>query len=61
MSQLLVKFLIYWTVFGLIIGLWAKWKNRNGILWGIIGGPFMVLGVFIIIFMPFLCPKCRKK
>lgn len=61
MSQLLVQFLIYWAVFGLIIGLWAKWKNRNGILWAILGGPFMVLGILIIIFMPFLCPKCRKK
>jgi len=61
MFQIIVMFLVYWAIFGLIIGLLAKWKNRNGLLWGIVGGPFLILGLLLITCMPFLCPKCRKK
>jgi len=61
MYQSIFGFLIYWAIFGLIIGLCAKCKNRNGFLWGIIGGPFLIIGLLVLIFKPFLCPKCRKK
>jgi len=61
MFQIIVMSLVYWAIFGLIIGLLAKWKNRNCLLWVILGGPFLVLGLLVITCMPFLCPKCRKK
>lgn len=52
--------LLMWAIFGTIIGLLAARKNRNGWLWGIIGGFFWVPSLIVLCFMNFLCPNCKK-
>jgi biotin transporter BioY len=59
MEQLLV-FLISYAIAAVIIGTLAARKNRNGWAWGLIGGIFLVPGLLVIMFMPFLCPKCQR-
>jgi biotin transporter BioY len=54
-----VFYLFGWLVSGLLIGLLAARKNRNGLLWGIIGGLFLLPGLIVLMFLPFLCPKCH--
>jgi len=49
MSQGVINFLIFWAIFGLIIGLCAKRKNRSGLLWGILGGSLIVSMIFVAV------------
>jgi len=53
--------LIAYIIAAIIIGLLAHRKNRNGWLWGLIGGLFLLPGLLILMFMPYLCPKCKNK
>ena len=58
--------LCIWVVIGLIIGLLAVRKHRNGWGWGIIGGLSCIGGYFCVIpfivlcFVNFLCPECKS-
>ncbi len=56
----LVSFLIAYAIAALIIGLLAARKNRSGWAWGLIGGLALLPGLLVLMFMPYLCPKCRK-
>jgi MFS family permease len=56
----MIGFLISYTIAGLIIGLLAKRKNRNPWAWGLIGGLFLLAGLLLLAFMPYLCPKCEQ-
>ncbi|MCF7790841.1 MAG: sel1 repeat family protein [Victivallales bacterium] len=52
--------LLSWFVFGIIIGYFAKQKNRNPVIWGIIGGFFSIPALIAIIYIPYQCPNCKK-
>jgi hypothetical protein len=56
----MIGYLIWYTISGLIIGLLAARKNRNPWAWGLIGGLSSIVGLIILAFMPYLCPKCEK-
>ena len=53
-------FFISYAIAALIIGLLAARKNRNGWAWGLIGGLFLIFGLLVLMFLPFLCPKCGQ-
>ena len=53
-------FLILYAISGVIIGLLAARKNRNGWAWGLIGGWFLLFGLLVLAFLPYLCPKCKE-
>ena len=53
-------FLIPYAIAAVIIGPLAARKNRNGWAWGLIGGLFLVPGLLVLMFMPFLCPRCHQ-
>jgi hypothetical protein len=46
--------------FGAIVGLLAKRKNRDPLIWGIFGAFFFMFALIVLMFMPYLCPKCKK-
>lgn len=60
MTQQLLVYFGCWLVFGTIIGLLAYRKNRNGLLWGAVGGLFLIPGLLLLMFMPFICPQCKR-
>jgi len=47
------------VVFGLLTGSLAARKNRNGLVWDIFGGVSPILVLLVLMFLPFLCPKCK--
>ena len=49
-----------YVISAVIIGLLAARKNRNGWAWGLIGGLFLLPGLIVLMFLPYLCPKCRQ-
>ena len=53
-------FFISYAIAALIIGLLAARKNRNGWVWGLIGGLFLLPVLLVLMFMPFLCPWCQQ-
>ena len=57
----LLIFVILWMVFGLTVGFLAKRKNRNALLWGVIGAFYLVPAMLILMFMSYLCPNCHGK
>jgi ssDNA-binding Zn-finger/Zn-ribbon topoisomerase 1 len=59
MEQLVGPLLAY-GIAALIIGLLAARKNRSGWGWGLIGGLFLIPGLLVLMFMSYLCPKCRQ-
>lgn len=60
MDALLILLLFSWPLLGLLIGLTAADKNRNGWLWGIMGGGvFFLPAALVLSFLPYLCPKCK--
>lgn len=56
----LLGYLIPYAISAVIIGLLAARKNRNGVAWGLIGGLFLLPGLLVLMFMPFVCPKCKQ-
>ena len=46
--------------FGLVLGLLAKRKNRNPWAWGVVGALALLPGAIVLMFMPYLCPRCRR-
>ena len=56
----LLVFLIPYGIAAAIIGPLAARKNRNGWAWGFIGGLFLLPGLLILMFMPYLCPSCKQ-
>lgn len=52
--------IVSWAICGTIIGILAYRKNRSALGWGIVGGMFLIPGLLVLMFMPFVCPKCRK-
>jgi len=54
------SFLISYAIAGTIIGFLAARKNRNPWAWGLTGGLFLILGLIVLAFMPYLCPKCEQ-
>ena len=46
--------------FGLVLGLLAKRKNRNPWAWGLLGALALLPGAIVLMFMPYLCPCCRR-
>ena len=57
----LSTYIISWFVCGFIIGIFAARKNRNFVLWGIIGGIFLLPGLLILSTLPVICPKCKRE
>lgn len=50
---------VAFVVFAFITGIMADRKNRNAVAWGLFGGLSPVLALLVLMFMPFLCPKCK--
>ncbi len=53
-------FLIAYTIAAAIMGWLAARKNRNAWAWGLIGGLFLLFGLIVLAFTPYLCPKCKQ-
>jgi len=43
----------------LILSIVADRKNRNPLVWGLIGGLFFPCSLIYLAFLPGLCPKCK--
>jgi hypothetical protein len=43
----------------LILSIGADRKNRNPLVWGLIGGLFFPCSLIYLAFLPRLCPKCK--
>lgn len=56
----LLVFIPAYVVTAVIAGYFGNRKNRNKWGWGLIGGLFLLPAIFILIFLPFLCPKCKQ-
>ena len=54
----LIGFIIWYALAALILGYFAKRKNRS-IAWAIIGPFFCVPSLIAMAFMSYLCPRCR--
>ena len=53
-------FLVQYAIAALIVGLLAARKNRNAWAWSVIGGLALIISLPVLMFMPYLCPKCKK-
>ena len=53
-----VAFIIYYGLAALLLGYFAKRKNRS-LAWAFIGPLFCVPSLIAMAFMSYLCPKCR--
>lgn len=49
---------IVWLFWALVIGLFAKRKNLNPWVWGLVGGLFWPVGLVALAFMNFRCSAC---
>lgn len=58
-AEAFAAFLMY-VISAVIIGPLAARKNRNGWAWALIGGLALGLGLLVLAFMPWLCPKCHQ-
>ncbi len=58
--ELLIPYFCGYFIAAIIIGPLAARKNRNGLGWGLLGGFFLVPGLLVLMFLPFLCPKCQQ-
>ncbi len=47
-------------VFGAIVALLAKRKNRNPWFWGLMGFISWVIALLVLAFLPYRCPKCEQ-
>lgn len=56
---LLGKFLAA-LVWGIIVGLLAKRKNRNAWAWGVAGALSWLIALLILAFLPYQCPTCNQ-
>ena len=45
----------------LILSIVADRKNRNSLVWGLIGGLFFPCSLIYLAFLPRLCPKCKHE
>jgi hypothetical protein len=54
-----VFFIITYGLGIVILGGLATWKNRNPLVWGLVGGLFFPASLLCLLFEPHLCPKCR--
>jgi hypothetical protein len=45
----------------LILSTVADRKNRNPLVWGLIGGLFFPCSLIYLAFLPRLCPKCKTE
>ena len=43
----------------LILSIVADRKNRNPLVWGLIGGLFFPCSLLYLAFQPRICPKCK--
>ena len=59
MGELVGAVLFVSAVWAVIVGAFARRKNRNELLWGAIGGIAFVPAMVVLAFMPYLCPKCQ--
>ena len=54
--------MLYLITYGLavvILSLVADRKNRNPLVWGLIGGLLFPCSLIYLAFLPGLCPKCK--
>ena len=56
----LLFFLAIFGGSGLIVGLLAARKNRNAWAWGLVGSVLLIPTLLVLMFVPFLCPKCKQ-
>ena len=47
-------------IWGLVVGLLAKRKNRSPWGWGVAGALSWIIALLILAFMPYKCPKCKQ-
>ena len=56
----LIAWLIWSVIWGVVVGLLAKRKNRNPWGWGMAGAMSLLLALIVLAFMPYKCPKCSQ-
>jgi hypothetical protein len=59
-SATLVGYIIVWAVSAAITGAVAARKNRSTMGWAVGGILFPVTALLVLVFLPYLCPKCQK-
>ena len=47
-------------IWGLVVGLLAKRKNRSPWGWGVAGALSWIIALLVLAFMPYKCPKCKQ-
>jgi len=47
-------------IFGAVVALLAKRKNRNPWFWGVMGFISWIIALLVLAFLPYRCPKCEQ-
>lgn len=55
-----VVIVCWWLIFGLLLSWWAGRKNRNRLLWGLVGPLFFPASLIFLVFSNVLCPDCHS-
>jgi hypothetical protein len=56
-----VLFIVTYGLAILMLSIVADRKNRNPLIWGLIGGLFFPCSLIYLAFLPRLCPKCKEE
>jgi hypothetical protein len=59
-TEKIAGFIFSYVVGIVVLGLIAAAKNRNYMAWALIGGLFSCPCLIALLFLPTLCPKCRR-
>ena len=58
-SVTLIGYITVWAVSAAITGALAARKNRSALAWAVGGIFFPVTALLVLLFMSYLCPKCK--
>jgi len=59
-TEKIAGFILSYIAGIVVLGLMAAGKNRDYMAWGLIGGLFCCPCFIALLFLPTLCPKCRR-
>ena len=60
MEVALIAKLLAALIWGIVVGFFAKRKNRNPWGWGVAGAFSWLIALVVLAFLPYKCPKCEQ-